>query len=97
MVVETDLPGMNMSYFARQHGIGPGQLLTWRTLMAQGALTAAAAGEEACPRPTTGRWRPKYASYSAFWAKGPERTRSCPKRCPGPQAKKVTAALNLVA
>ena len=49
IVEETYLPGMSVSYVARRHGIGPGQLFTWRRLMAQGALTAAAAGEEVVP------------------------------------------------
>jgi len=31
---------------ARQHGIASNQLFNWRRLMAQGALTAATAGEE---------------------------------------------------
>jgi transposase len=31
---------------ARQHGISGSQIFTWRRLMNQGALTAAAAGEE---------------------------------------------------
>ena len=34
---------------ARQHGIAGNQLFTWRRLMAQGALTAATAGEEVVP------------------------------------------------
>ncbi len=49
IVEETYLPGMSVSYVARRHGIGPGQLFTWRRLMVQGALTAAAAGEEVVP------------------------------------------------
>ena len=40
---------MSVSLVARQHGIGAGQLFTWRRLMAQGALTAAGAGEEVVP------------------------------------------------
>lgn len=34
---------------ARRHGIAGNQLFTWRRLMAQGALTAAGAGEEVVP------------------------------------------------
>src|SRR5829696_7814480 len=34
---------------ARHHGIAANQLFTWRRLMAQGALTAAGAGEEVVP------------------------------------------------
>lgn len=49
IVEETYLPGMSVSLVARQHGIGAGQLFTWRRLMAQGALTAAGAGEEVVP------------------------------------------------
>jgi transposase len=49
IVEETYLPGMSVSLVARRHGIGAGQLFTWRRLMAQGALTAAGAGEEVVP------------------------------------------------
>ncbi len=49
IVEETHLPGMSVSLVARRHGIGAGQLFTWRRLMAQGALTAAGAGEEVVP------------------------------------------------
>ena len=49
IVEETYLPGMSVSLVARRHGIGGNQIFTWRRLMAQGALTAAAAGEEVVP------------------------------------------------
>ena len=49
MVEETYQPGATVSLVARQHGVGPNQLFTWRRLAAQGALTAAAAGEEVIP------------------------------------------------
>ena len=49
IVEQTYLPGMSVSLVARRHGIGAGQLFTWRRLMAQGALTAAGAGEEVVP------------------------------------------------
>ncbi len=49
IVEETYLPGMSVSLVARRHGIGAGQLFIWRRLMAQGALTAAGAGEEVVP------------------------------------------------
>ncbi len=49
IVEETYLPGMSVSLVARRHGIGAGRLFTWRRLMAQGALTAAGAGEEVVP------------------------------------------------
>ena len=41
--------GQSVSLVARQHGIAGNQLFTWRRLMAQGALTAATAGEEVVP------------------------------------------------
>lgn len=34
---------------ARQHGVKPNQLFSWRRLAAAGAFTAAAAGEEVVP------------------------------------------------
>jgi transposase len=40
---------MSVSLVARRHGIGANQIFTWRRLMAQGALTAAPAGEEVVP------------------------------------------------
>ena len=40
---------MSVSLVARRHGIGGNQIFTWRRLMAQGALTAATAGEEVVP------------------------------------------------
>lgn len=46
IVEETYLRTMSVSLVARRHGIGAGQLFTWHRLMAQGALTAAGAGEE---------------------------------------------------
>src|SRR6478735_6525483 len=49
IVEETYLPGMSVTKLARRHGIGDGQLFTWRRLMAQGAPTAAGAGEEVVP------------------------------------------------
>jgi transposase len=38
-----------VSLVARQHGISGSQVFTWRRLTSQGALTAAAAGEEVVP------------------------------------------------
>ena len=49
IVEETYLPGNTVSLVARRHGIAANQLFTWRRLMAQGALTAASAGEEVVP------------------------------------------------
>ncbi|MHA0336986.1 transposase [Sphingomonas aquatilis] len=43
------LPGWSVSLVARWHGIGAGQLFTYRQLVAQGALIAAGASEEAVP------------------------------------------------
>ena len=49
MVEETFAPGMTVSLVARQHGVAPNQLFTWRRLVAQGGLTAAGSGEEVVP------------------------------------------------
>jgi transposase len=43
MVEETFEPGMTVSLVARQHGVAPNQLFTWRRLVAHGSLTAAGA------------------------------------------------------
>jgi transposase len=45
MVEETFAPGMTVSLVARQHGVAPNQLFTWRRLVAHGSLTAAGSGE----------------------------------------------------
>jgi transposase len=49
IVQETYAPGMSVSLVARQHGIQPNQLFTWRRLYAAGALSAVGAGEEVVP------------------------------------------------
>ena len=49
MVEETFAPGMTVSLVARQHGVAPNQLFTWRRLVSQGSLTAAGSGEEVVP------------------------------------------------
>ena len=49
MVEETFEPGMTVSLVARQHGVAPNQLFTWRRLVSQGSLTAAGSGEEVIP------------------------------------------------
>src|SRR3954470_22555537 len=49
MVEETFEPGATVSLVARRHGVAPNQLFTWRRLAAEGALTAAAAGEAVVP------------------------------------------------
>jgi transposase len=40
---------MSVSLVARQHGIAPNQLFTWRRLYAEGALSAVGSGEEVVP------------------------------------------------
>jgi transposase len=49
IVQETYAPGMSVSLVARQHGIAPNQVFTWRRLYAEGALSAVGAGEEVVP------------------------------------------------
>src|SRR5690348_4601134 len=44
IVQETFAPGMSVSLVARQHGVAPNQLFTWRRLYAKGALLAVGAG-----------------------------------------------------
>ena len=41
IVQETYAPGMSVSLVARQHGIAPNQVFTWRRLYAEGALPPA--------------------------------------------------------
>jgi transposase len=49
IVQETYGPGMSVSLVARQHGIAPNQVFSWRRLYAEGALSAVGAGEEVVP------------------------------------------------
>jgi transposase len=49
VVQETCAPGMSVSLVARQHGIGPNQVFTWRRLYAEGPLSAVGAEEEVVP------------------------------------------------
>ena len=49
MVEETLEPGATVGEVARRREVAPNQLFTWRRLAAQGALTAAGAGEEVVP------------------------------------------------
>lgn len=49
MVEESQEPGASVSLVARRHGVNPNQLFTWRRLAADGASTAAAAGEAVVP------------------------------------------------
>jgi transposase InsO family protein/transposase-like protein len=49
IVQETYAPGMSVSPVARQHGVAPNQVFSWRRLYAEGALLAVGAGEEVVP------------------------------------------------
>ena len=49
IVQQTYAPGMSVSLVARQHGVAPNQVFTWRRLYAEGALSAVGAGEEVVP------------------------------------------------
>src|SRR4029078_4293863 len=49
MVEETFAPGMTVSLVARQHGVAPNQLFTWRRLVEQRGPAAAGSGEEVVP------------------------------------------------
>jgi transposase len=49
IVQETYAPGMSVSLVARQYGVAPNQVFTWRRLYAAGALSAVGAGEEVVP------------------------------------------------
>lgn len=46
MVQESELPGMNVSYVARRHGVAPNLLFRWRKLMVEGGRSALDAGEQ---------------------------------------------------
>jgi transposase len=46
MVAQSREPGTTVSFVARQHGVSPSLLFSWRRLAEQGALTATEAAEE---------------------------------------------------
>src|SRR4028119_918294 len=71
-VEQTFAPGMTVSLVARQNGIAPNQLFTWRRLAAQGALTATGAEEEVA----TALSGTRSASFSACSARRPWKSRS---------------------
>lgn len=79
LVEQTFAPGMTVSLVARQNGIAPNQLFTWRRLAAQGALTATGAEEEVVPASDYQRSRTKCASCSGCSARRPWRPR-CSKK-----------------
>ncbi len=98
IVEETYLPGMSVSYVARRHGIGPGQMFTWRRLMAQGALTSAAAGEEVVPDSDYRALEAQVRELQRLLGKKAmenEILREAVSRAAGP--KRTAAALDLVA
>ena len=88
IVEETYLPGMSVSLIARQHGIGAGQLFTWRRLMAQGALTAAGAGEEVVPASEYRALQTQVSELQRLLGKKTMEAETCARPCPGPQAQK---------
>ena len=49
LVEQTFAPCMTVSLVARQNGVAPNQLFTWRRLAAQGALTATRAEQAVVP------------------------------------------------
>ena len=80
IVEETYLPGSSVSIVGRHHGISANQLFTWRRLMAQGAFTAAGAGEEVVPASERAQRSSKSASCNGCSARRRSRTRSCARR-----------------
>ena len=80
IVEETYLPGNSVSLVARHHGIAANQLFTWRRLMAQGALTAAGAGEQVVPASELRAAHQQIRDCSGCSARRRSRTRSCAKR-----------------
>ncbi len=88
IVEETYLPGMSVSLVARRHGIGGNQIFTWRRLMAQGALTAAAAGEEVVPASEYRALEAQVRELHRLLGKKAMENELLREACPGPQAQK---------
>ncbi|WP_267414892.1 IS3 family transposase, partial [Sphingomonas sp. GC_Shp_4] len=98
IVEETYLPGMSVSLVARQRGISGSQVFTWRRLMSQGALTAAAAGEEVVPASEYRALEAQVRELHRLLGKKAmenELLREAVSRAAGP--KKTAVALDLVA
>jgi len=88
IVEETYLPGISVSFVARRHGIGGSQIFTWRRLMAQGALTAATAGEEVVPASEYRALEQQVRELHRLLGKKAMETSCSARPCPGPQAQK---------
>ena len=88
IVEETYLPGMSVSLVARQHGISGSQVFTWRRLMNQGALTAAAAGEEVVPASEYRALEAQVRELHRLLGKKAMENELSARPCPGPQAPK---------
>jgi putative transposase len=71
---------MSVSLVARQHGIAPNQVFTWRRLYAEGALSAVGLAKRWCPPPNTAPCSTRCANCSGCSAKRPWRTKCCATR-----------------
>src|SRR4029079_5853431 len=91
IVQETYAPGMSVSLVARQHGIAPNQVFTWRRLYAEGALSAVGLAKRWCPPPNTAPCSTRCANCSGCSAKRPWRTKCCATRSNWLSQKKVVA------
>src|ERR1700760_2116034 len=80
IVQETYAPDMSVSLVARQHGVAPNQLFTWRRLYAEGALLAVGPARKWCRLPNTALCSTRCANCSGCSARKPSRTRSCARR-----------------
>src|SRR5437868_9432876 len=80
IVQETYVPGMSVSLVARQHGIAPNQVFTWRRLYAEGALSAVGAGEQVVPASEYRALQHQVRELQRLLGKKPSRTRSCARR-----------------
>lgn len=49
IVEETYLPGMNVSYVARKHGLNPSQLFQWRKWYQQGGIAGVMSNDRVVP------------------------------------------------
>ena len=80
-----------MSLVARQHGISGSQVFTWRRLINQGALTAAAAGEEVVPASEYRALEAQVRELQRLLGKKAMENDLLPEACPGPQVQKNTS------
>src|SRR5205085_3066404 len=64
IVQETYAPGMSVSLVARQHGVAPNQVFTWRRLYAEERCRRSGPAKKWCPPPNTDLCSTRSGNYT---------------------------------